>query len=402
MKTNKCVHLFLFEYEPQFSDGRIVRIKALVNYLASRGVPVCLYSLSDDQRIESDNGVTHFQIKFPGMGMVKCGNVAAPKTARANFLRKIMLTIGRTMFPDRYVFSIPLVYWKLRKEVREGDTLIISMPWFSALLLTLFPIFSRRNVSLILDYRDLWVNNMIFVKGRLQSALASWLENAALRRCKAVSVTTTSAASYFEEKGINTILVSNGISQSDLMEIAAAKNSSAAMHRPKNKPLLLGYFGNLGNRRECKKLLQRLIESGIELSVYGTLDPPHRSVCGQYFHGSVDRQVGLARAAECDYLLIVIRKSENSDYAIPGKVYESIVLMKPLLVFCPSDAIVLGYLREISYPHFHVDSEEVIDLVARLGEFLLYAKGLDKALLSRNYAVPIREHEFQKFEEYLF
>lgn len=394
MKLNKRIHLVLFNYEPQFSDGRIVRIKALANYLVANSKNVSLYSLSNVQRSQIKNGFVHFEIKYPGMGLLDTSAVTdQSRNIKAILLRRVLLSMSNWLYPDRYVFSIPKVYSGIRKEVEQGDTIFISVPWFSAMFLALFPYWRKQNVKLILDYRDLWVNNSIFAKGAMQKIFANWVENAALKRCDAVSVTTSAAVEYFEKKGVKAILVSNGISQSDAIEVEAIRDS-------KYEPFRVGYFGNLGNKRECTLLLKGIVEFGFSLVVYGKLDASHLSSCEQSYCGCVDRRESLLRAAECGFLLIVIRKSENSDYAIPGKVYEYVLLNKPILIYCPHDAIVLDYLKKISYPHFHIESEVEGNLNIKLGEFLEYAKYFDWSVFPKNYEVPIRENEFSKLNDY--
>ncbi|MDP2760787.1 MAG: hypothetical protein Q8O64_10375 [Sideroxyarcus sp.] len=386
------IHVIILNYEPQFSDGRVVRVKALVRYLALKGKDVYLYSFSNVSQTTKKDGFTHVEVKYPGMGMLMSDR---PVGRESNVMKRMVLAISRVIYPDRYLFGIPLIHGRLQKNVSRGDALILSCPWFSVLLLALYPIVLRKKLKLILDYRDLWVNNPIFARGSVQRLIASWLEGVVLKRSCAVSVTTTSAAKYFEVKGARTILVSNGINLSDFSKISSINcQLSEDSHR-----LKLGYFGNIGNKRDCKDLLQNIIDAKIELSLYGNLDLAHLVVCGQSYHGKLDRDESLLRASECSFLLIVIRKNENSDFAIPGKVYECILLRKPILLYCPSDALVLTYLVELSYPHFHVESEKNVDLHSCIQQFVIFSKSLDYSSLNKHYEVPIREHEFSKLDQ---
>lgn len=394
MKFNRSIHLLILNYEPQFSDGRIIRIKALANYLVNKSKKVFLYSLSDVQRRKQNNGLTHIEIKYPGMGLLSIPTMENENIKLiARSFHKLLSFISNLLYPDRFLFSIPKVYFWIRKEVKMSDTVFISVPWFSAMLLTLFPCWGKKSVQVILDYRDLWVNNPIFAKGVLQKTLAEWIENAALKKCSAVSVTTPAAVEYFKNKGVKAILVSNGISNQDSIEIADVKEM-------KYEPFKIGYFGNLGNQRDCTLLLKAIIDLKFNLVVYGKLDDSHLSICGPNYFGCVDRKESLLKAAKCAFLLVVIRKSENSDYAIPGKVYEYILLNKPILIYCPYDAVVLDYLKQISYPHFHIESEVSDNLDGRIANFLEFAENFDWSIFPQRFEVPIRENEFAKLNDY--
>ena len=60
---------------------------------------------------------------------------------------------------DRYIFDVFRAFYILRKRITPADTIFISMPWFSVLLLGFLPC-----KKLILDFRDLLIGNPIFSK----------------------------------------------------------------------------------------------------------------------------------------------------------------------------------------------------------------------------------------------
>ena len=394
------VNILVFEYEPLFTDGRVVRVKSLINYLLDIGVQVSLFSLGDRNSVQRTNEFVHHQIKYPGMGRVnKAGDSNAPRHNR--WINDIIKSVGRLVFPDRYVFSLVSIVGRLRSELADGDILIISMPWFSSIILCAFPMLLAKRINMVLDYRDLWSNNPIFVHGAVRRLFARWIERRALSRARLVAVTTVGAKEYFARMGYHAIHISNGITQADMNGIL--KQCPNRIGGTSNtEPTVLGYFGVLGGNRDCLNLLKLLFENRLALRVYGRLDTEHLLACQDSFKGSLSREDCFVEASRCDALMVVIRKAENSDYAIPGKIYESIAMRKPIILYCPTEALALTYLRDIEYPHLHIDSEDdgIINysLITQILKFYGTYAGRE---LRGEWAVPIREREYERLLDIL-
>ena len=394
------INILILEYEPLFTDGRVVRVKSLIDYLLSIGMDTSLFSLGENNNIQRNQGFVHHQIKYLAMRLIP--QEVSKKVPKHRLLFNDMLKLlSNLLFPDRYIFSLLTVSRRLRSVLNEGDTLIISMPRFSPLMLCAFPILIPEGINIILDYRDLWVNNKIFIRSFLTKALAGWIENRALSRCSLVMVTTDSAKEYFNGIGHDAIVISNGITQADMDNINMYRRNSINSTKLSNE-IMLGYFGNLGGNRDCSNLLYLLKDNKFNISVYGNLDSDHLLACQDSYKGSLSREGCLIESSHCDVLMVVIRKAENSDYAIPGKIYECVAFDKPIIMFCPSDAVALSYLQEINYPHLHIDSEDVTvlndKLVAAINTFY---EECTKHHTDREWEIPIRNKEYEKLHRIL-
>ena len=327
---------------------------------------------------------------------------ASKKDSRYRLLfSNLLKLISNLIFPDRYIFSLLAVSRKLRSELKEGQTLIISLPRFSPLILCAFPMLIPKGVNIILDYRDLWVNNKIFVNNFITKSLSGFIERRALSRCSLVMVTTDSAQEYFNTLGHDAIVISNGITKADIDNIYLLRQNSVISTKSPSK-IMLGYFGNLGGNRDCKNLIYLLKDNKFRLSVYGNLDSDHLLACQDSYKGNLSRDECLIKSSHCDVLMVVIRKAENSDYAIPGKIYECVAFDKPIIIFCPSDAVALSYLQNINYPHFHIDSEDEMilndNLVAAIN---IFCKECVINHKDRYWEVPIRNKEYEKLHQIL-
>lgn len=388
----KRVHLFQFEAYPEFTDGRTNRLDTIARHLSEVGYDVVLHSLGrHSEEFEREN-VTYMKIGFPGMTL---GDGGSKKTAPPSRLLKKLA--NSLFFPDRYVVVLPLIYLHLKSKIKENEVLVITIPWFSACIITLFPFLVGLKVKVFIDYRDLWTNNKIFTGNALSVVISKWIEKKALKRAFLVTSTTPNSKQYLDGAyNIDSLIVSNGVSRVEYTEMCrhSLVNRSGFFVR-------LIYMGNMGNKRNCTNLLRAIRKVGVTFSIYGNLDHEHAAIAKKHYKGSVDRKLALELTSQSESVLVVIRFEENSSYAIPGKIYEAVALNKPILLYCPISAVAKTFLSDIKHAYYHIDSED--DSLCLTSELKLFLEFLSETSLEMPERIkfPIREDEINKIIPYM-
>lgn len=386
----KRVHIVICEYDPPFKDGRVSRIKALSKYLSENNFDVNIYSMGEKTDVVKNNYALLYQIKYPGMGLVSENNNGKNNNSLIIHYIKVLT---RYIFPDRYIFGLPAMIKVIGSNINKDENIIISVPWFSCLLVLLSRVFLRKSINIVIDYRDLWSNNLIFINN-ITRFIARFVEKKVLRNVRAVLVTTKPAATYMKKLCDDVIVVRNGISIHDLSIIEELSNKKQKSNI-KKQPFMISYFGNLGNKRVCVEFLKVLQEGGNDLQLYGSVDRRHRvSLPGAYM-GFLDKKSMYETIIKSDFVMVVILKEENDLYAIPGKVYEMIATGTPIILYTTDSSLTLEYLREIDYPfiYFNVDkSYSILETNQSLCEFVNNKNNVNKLWLKKN--TVIREKEY--------
>ncbi len=393
------VTILILEYEPLFTDGRVVRMKFFSEYLRNKGAEVSIIHLSNTNFEKKENGITTYGLKYPGLSTVSRVRQSSSSNV-SNLLFEFIRKFSQLVFPDRYLFAVIQLSKKIRQICKAGNTLVVSMPRFSPLLIFCFDNLVPFKVNIIFDYRDLWVGNKIFVGNKIANWLAKKIEKKALSRAKGVMVTTNPAKRYFNKQDVEDVwLVRNGISIQDYDIIRSENQGRVLTKKPIEEELhdvVVGYFGNIGHRRNAEVLFKVLKSLNVDLRVFGVLDEKHRLICGESYKGSVDRKQALKEASHCDVLVVVIRAAEDSSFAMPGKLFEYMALNKPILLFCPPDALIAEWLSKYHYPHFLVNSELPDTGLEILDQELINLYRNSGNIAVEKEAIPIREYEFNK------
>lgn len=347
LRPKEKVHIAICEYDPPFKDGRVSRVKCLGEYLSENNCQVTIYSFGPETKTFSSPQGDLVQIKYPGLALLEkaSGGESKVKSALIDLIKKM----SRLVFPDRYIFGIYRLSREISKRSTCADTLIVSAPQFSILLLLLFNI--SKKVSFI-DYRDLWSGNPIFTSV-VTKRLAAFIEALAIKRCNGLLVTTEEASMYMRKFKKEVITMYNGVPLRDKELVGALRRN-----RIRGVKKIIKYFGSLGNKRDCKNFLRACSKSkGLEIKLYGNIDSEHKAINPGFYHGFVDKKAMYEESLDSDMIMIVILKEEHAEYAIPGKIYEAMITGVPVLIYCPSNALALKYLQENEYSYYHIDSD---------------------------------------------
>jgi hypothetical protein len=385
---SKKVHIVICEYSPPFKDGRVTRIESLTKFLFHKGFRVHTYSYGiRSEKIDSPYAILH-QVRFPGMSHVTHGK----SNESLSWSKNTLVRLSRSLFPDRYVLKIIILLSALEREINVGDSLILSVPRFSPLLMLMSNKFSKDKYNIIIDYRDLWSNNNIFTNC-LTRVFAKVVENLALAKSRAVTVTTSAAANYMGKRHKHVVEIRNGISQDDLNIIKRLKKCKII--RNIHNSYVVSYFGTLGNKRVCVDFLKNLARSGVELRLYGNIDNNHRNAVIGAYKGFLGKEEMFAECLASNFIFVMILPEENDQYAIPGKIYELVATGVPLILFAAETALIRFYLDSINYPYTFFSTGKNYDSSNIKVKLESAAKAAAEGKQG-DYQLTIREFEFEK------
>lgn len=301
-----------------------------------------------DNSLNSELSNTNIKIirvegKEPNSLLSKFGTVKLPR----EIFRILFDKISQTFFiPDNKIS------WshKALKKVDEMllsehfDALFITCPPFSAFDI-ISSIKKKHNIPLFADYRDLWYGSYFaFYPTPFHRLIHKSKEYKALKAADRIIVTNRKV----KEKLLHTypfltfediVIISHGFDPEDFDRIPAQP-------KPKNKMVLMysGIFMVYNTPEYFLKAFSKLtierpdIASNIELHFVGFLRKENEKIVRklnlQSFvkdHGYVNHNEAIAKIKSADVLWFMVGKRRNIDAILPGKVYEYIGAMKPII-----------------------------------------------------------------------
>lgn len=390
------VNISICEYSPPYMDGRIARIQSLAKYLNSHGIEVNIYSFGPSNSKKDLGYCNLYQVEFPGMNFVDHSSSNSPSYWYVRLLKKITDYI----YPDRYILLVNRLVNLVSENMISGSFLILSVPRFSLLFILLFRRIIKSNCKIYVDYRDLWSNNKIFTNS-ITRLLTTFIERKLLKNVCGIITTTDSAANYMRKIHNNVLVVSNGVASSDVELITKLKNElNVKLKTGRNIRNHMSYFGTLGNKRDCVNFLRKLMDIGIELNLYGNIDRRHKTLLPDTFKGFLDKPEMFRKCITTDFILIVITADENDQFAIPGKIYESVVTCTPIVLYSSSSSLACKYLKDIDYPFalFEIDEDYSLEIIQERLDNLLKKSHLS----SYQHKYVVREDEYRKLVNFIF
>lgn len=345
------IQIFIANYKPEFSDGRVQRVMALEEHLRSKGIAHQVISFGSISHETVDEiKLRSFILKYFLRNHDQIKKTKSIISLKSFLYNKLRILITRISVPDIYVYDVLLNYRKVKKIPKPGATVILSVPWFSALL------FSRifRNNYLILDFRDLYIDNPLFQNF---SMLDRFVFKHGLRNANEIWVTTAPAKNKILETDTTKVVkvVPNGVSESVIKKIHLANQMSS----DEKLNLRMGYFGNLGGQRQFTKFFENCIRSNyVSVVGAGNFDAAHAEIFGQQYLGFLDKDELYSNINTCDVIIVCITKDEHSDYAIPAKIYEALCFGRPILLNAPLNSAAQQLLESLRYPFLIVSGDD--------------------------------------------
>ncbi|VXD10661.1 conserved hypothetical protein [Marinoscillum sp. 108] len=281
---------------------------------------------------------------------------------------------GNLFIPDPRLFWVRPSVRFLKKVIleKEIETIITTGPPHSMHLIGLGIKTGLPQVQWLADFRDPWSDWDLLDKlkvGRLAKFFHRWLENKVLRRANKILVTSSGTANLmFKKHNITAEVITNGINET--YDYLGKPTSLAGK-------FVIGYFGMLNEVRNPKVFWQALEElceedstflNSLEIRIGGIISESVSDELQGYkfaenikFMGYLPHGSLFEEYTECDLLLLLQNKSENSKFLIPAKFFEYLVAGRPILGLgeVPSDLSELFSNRQIGVFLSHYSFNEI-------------------------------------------
>lgn len=354
--------LVVVYYFPPMGLSGVQRTLKFVKYLKNYGwEPTVITTgkvayFAHDKSLQSeleDTGVRVIRTEGiePNSLLSNFGTVKLP----SEFVRKTFNRLSQTFFiPDNKVSWTKRAYKKSLELLSEDhfDCVFISGPPFS-----LFDVFSdlkkTQNMPLILDYRDLWVDNQFsFYLTPLHKTIHKRKEYKALKAADKVIVTNR----RIKEKLIkdykflsfdDVYIIPHGYDPDDLQKVNRIEKS--------NDKMLLTYSGLFYEYITPKYFLQAfkelLVENpavgeNIRLLFIGYLRKENQKLIKQLKlesfvteYGYLDHLETIQKLFMSDILWMMVGKGKSAETVSSGKLYEYFGIRKPIIACLPDGAL---------------------------------------------------------------
>ena len=255
-----------------------------------------------------------------------------------------------------------------RNKIFQAKNIIISGPYFTTFLVSLFVRFLRKSeIKIILDYRDPW--NQVH-KG---SVVSRFLERACIRSSDHLVLFSEEFADNFVKYGIPIEIVYNGYDENNWSNI---KNEA-----PIEKSRIQFTYASShttfsqGSGRDLTLFLNRLSKLTLsekkyaKITILGCTDIPNSDYSHAFleveFKGRINNRSALRILSNSDVNLIVDTSEAPSKYTITGKLFD--LLRAEKCIYAISNSHEIGFiklLQQYEYDFFVSDnSADQIDNV---------------------------------------
>jgi glycosyltransferase involved in cell wall biosynthesis len=393
--------LIITYYWPPSGGGGVQRWLKFIKYLPEFGwEPIVFtpenpdFSLQDDtlqKDINPDLEVIRFPIWEP-FGVYKKLFKSSGKTVKQGIvIEKSKLTFGdrisiwiraNLFIPDPRVFWVRPSAKFLESVIKDNDIeLVITTGPPHSMHLIGKRLKKTTGVKWIADFRDPWSDWDVLEKMRISSVAHSIhksLEKKVMKHCDLLLTVSNRLAHSFVEKQqtSNVKVVNNGVDEDDFISIEPSFKDL------KFRLVHMGLLNEIRNPTQLWKALEELcieevgFKDQLELVLAGMVSDsildqikeskqlhqsltyldylPHKEVFEQYQSASV--------------LLLLLNRSENAKWILPGKMYEYMFTGKPILTLGDTESDVQDLLKEC-------DAGEVFDFddKEKIKSFLILA-----------------------------
>jgi glycosyltransferase involved in cell wall biosynthesis len=323
--------------------------------------------------------------KGPNAFLAKFGTVKIP----SEFIRKIFNRISQSIFiPDNKVSWTKAAY-KTAEELltnEKFDAIFVTGPPFSAFVLGA-RLKKKFDTTLFLDYRDLWFGSYFaFYLTPFHKYLQKRYEYLSLKAADMIFVTNRK----IKEKLLNffpfltfedVVIMPHGYDAEDFEKFQAVPKT--------NDKMILSHFGiflEYNTPEYFLKAFKKLsierpdVAQDIELHFIGFLRKENKKLIGKLKlegfvkdHGYMSHGEAIVKLKSADVLWLMVGKKRNIDAILPGKLYEYMGSLKPIIACVPEGAAMASvkeYGASFITDPFNVD--EIKDTILKVYE--LYRK----------------------------
>ncbi len=264
-------------------------------------------------------------------------------------------------FPDAGVTWLPYAVKAGLGAVRKyrPEVIYATAPPYSTLI-SAYIVAKISRVPLIVDLRDLWVDNPLrIIRGRFKKKIDKFLERIVLSGSSAIITTTQSGArllieKYPKKKG-KVFTVYNGYDEKDFSGCTVSKKVGG-----ESKKLLISHVGSLYGDRSPAPFLNGLATfMGRKFSCPAPISVCFAGEVSQFTNifetfehlgvfermGAVEHPVAIEIMKNSDALLLMV--AEKHKKVIPGKVFEYLASGSAILAIVPMDGEIAELLSKV-------------------------------------------------------
>jgi len=260
--------------------------------------------------------------------------------------RKVFKNI---LIPDIGILVIPKFYSEAKKIIPDNNikNVIISSPPHSMQLVGLrLKKHFKRNLNLIVDYRDSWNTTNIFRKDyQIFQLISEYQEKKVLKMADYFTFISRPMLDKVEKKyrldlKDKSRLIMNGYRNLNISDVQV--NYS-------DQKIRIGYFGIVSDDSSSYRNITSLFEvvsenpeifKDIEFHFYGVIRVQNRDIVDNkvfFIHESLPHKDALNEMKKMDFLMTVHSDPASSDEVITGKFFEYIATQKPILCLSPEN-----------------------------------------------------------------
>lgn len=350
------VLVVVYDFPPEIGGGGVMRTVKVAKYLRETDwQPVVLTvsrrdTLMPDPALLEEIGETAVYRAPDWISRLNPGaGGGSGAGGEGGWLSAVKALVKELLVPDRRAgWLLPALLLGRRVMKREGVDLIYATAPPQTPLLVGWLLSLATGKPLVVDYRDAWSGNTLF-RGRWgwKNALNGWLERRVLGRAALAVATTPALLASLRAFTPRATLIGNGFDPADFAGLAPRP-------LPEGKVNLV-YLGGFDGFRTANYLARAIAgldgpdKERLALHVVGPVSAAERALLesagGMEVNlvGTLPHREALEYLLSADALLIVIHPEEDSDRAIPGKVYEYLAAGKPILALCEEKSA-LGFL----------------------------------------------------------
>lgn len=352
---------------PPVGGAGVQRVTKLVKYLVHHGVEPTVLTCSNpsvplrDESLLADLppqvSIVRTRTFEPGYALkqsawqAQAGDQAAPPSLRKRAVRTLTSLAKQLLVPDPQVLWQPTALPALLRESRSNDVVLISGPPFSQFALG--PATRLAGKPFVLDYRDEWSTYRTtyeMMGGSIGRAVGEALEPAVLRQAAFVTMATEEfranlLAHYPFLDPARVVTIENGYDPDDF---------PATLPSPPADHYVVAYAGTvfkLTSLRGFLDAVRLLHRDSPELARHLRVEIMGRVVdteldafesteaLGVHRRGYVAHAEVLPRLASAHEVLCVLDEVPGNERIYPAKIFELMILGRPLLTLAPTGAL---------------------------------------------------------------
>ncbi len=295
-------------------------------------------------------------------------------TPATTYKTKFKELFKSALVPDKRVgWLLPAVMLGLKIIKKENiDIIYATSPPQTPLLVGCF-LAILTGKKLVIDYRDAWSSNTLFQsRYGYHNYINDKLEKFILRRSALIITTTTQIENKLLPKTSTPIVtIPNGFDPEDFVHLTPAPLAEGKVNL-----VCLGGFSGFRTSRFFVRGVAELdgeIKKKLAVHIIGQSSPEEsallRGIGDMEINliGSMTHGEALRYLLSADLLMLFIFKEEDSQAAIPGKVYEYLAAKKPIIAFCDGQSALANLLSQLGVKHI-VTPDNIQEIVGALSQ----------------------------------